>query len=231
MKILEFSDSHLKGTKCSNTEALLDIAAKEKPDLLIGNGDVIDFWAEKEGVIAQNPTVKKLDLLSRDVPTMLLVGNHDFDIDALKRLSPKAEIAFNYYADGLWFEHGHLRDIFWQGWPILRSIFDARPEWAHWVFWHLYQPWRERFNLNPGNRKLKIGSIDFAYRQHSRTIWYRTLSFADWKKIERGIIIGHDHTFGSWVPEYKPQLWNGGSIRDDGTYLAISDGVPELKRV
>ncbi|GAG75513.1 unnamed protein product, partial [marine sediment metagenome] len=43
--------------------------------------------------------------------------------------------------------------------------------------------------------------------------------------------IGHDHAFGSWVPEYKPQLWNGGSILDDGTYLVVTDGVRELKRV
>jgi len=40
MRILEFSDSHLRGTKCSNTETLIDVATQEKPDLLIGNGDV-----------------------------------------------------------------------------------------------------------------------------------------------------------------------------------------------
>ncbi|GAI15980.1 unnamed protein product [marine sediment metagenome] len=57
MRILEFSDSHLKGTRCPNTEALIDVATEEKPDLLIGNGDVIDLWVEKEEVIAQNPSV------------------------------------------------------------------------------------------------------------------------------------------------------------------------------
>ncbi len=57
MRILEFSDSHLKGTRCPNTEALIDVATEEKPDLLIGNGDVIDLWAEKEEVIAQNPSI------------------------------------------------------------------------------------------------------------------------------------------------------------------------------
>ena len=98
MRILEFSDSHPKGTRCPNTEALIDVTTEEKPDLLIGNGDVIDLWAEKEEVIAQNP-------------------------------------------------------------------------------------------------------------------------------------IGHDHAFGSLVPEYKPQLWNGRSILDEGTYLVVTDGVPELKRV
>jgi len=67
MRIPEFSDSHLKGTRCLNTEALIDVASKEKPDLLIGNGDVIDLWVKKEEVIAQNPTVKRLEILSRDI--------------------------------------------------------------------------------------------------------------------------------------------------------------------
>ena len=57
MRILEFSDSHLKGTRCPNTEALIDVATEEKPDLLIGNGDVIDLWVEREEVIAQKPSV------------------------------------------------------------------------------------------------------------------------------------------------------------------------------
>ena len=231
MRILEFSDSHLKGTRCPNTEALIDVATEEKPDLLIGNGDVIDLWVEKEEVIAQNPTVKRLEILSRDIPTLLIIGNHDFDDDALERLFPRVRVIFNHRADGFWFEHGHLRDVRWQSWPLFRPIFDAHPERAHWIFWHFYQPWRERFNLNPGNRKLKAGNTDFVYRQLCRSIWYRALSFADWKKVEKGIIIGHDHAYGSWVPEYKPQLWNGGSILDDGTYLVVTDGVPELKRV
>jgi len=64
MRILEFSDSHLKGTRCLNTEALIDVATEEKPGLLIGNGDVLDLWVKKEEVIAQNPTVKRLELLS-----------------------------------------------------------------------------------------------------------------------------------------------------------------------
>jgi len=59
MRILEFSDSHLKGTRCPNTEDLIDVATEEKPDLLIGNGDVIDLWVEKEEVIAQNPIGKE----------------------------------------------------------------------------------------------------------------------------------------------------------------------------
>ncbi len=231
MNIFEFSDSHLKKTRCPNTEALLDIAAQEPPDLLIGNGDVIDLWAEKEETIAGNPTVKKLEFLSREIPLLLILGNHDFDGDTLEKLFPNATIAFNYYTDGFWFEHGHLKDVFWQGWPILRPIFDARPEWAHWIFHHLYQPWREKFDLNPANQKLKASSIDFVYRQHSRNIWYRALSFADWKKVQKGIVIGHDHVFGSWVPEYRPQLWDGGSIRDDGTYLKITDGIPEVIKV
>ncbi len=231
MRILEFSDSHLVGAKCPNAEALLDIVTEEEPDLLIGNGDVIDLWAEKEEVISQNPTVKRLELLSRDIQTLLIMGNHDFDDDALKRLFPKATIALNHYTNGLWFEHGHLRDVIWQGWPILRPIFDAHPEWAHWIFCHFYQPYRERFNLNPGNQKLKAEGIDFVYRQHIRTIWYRALSFADQKGIDKGIIIGHTHAYVNWIPEYKPQLWDGGSIRDDCTYLAITDGVPELKRI
>ncbi|MFQ5858431.1 MAG: metallophosphoesterase [Anaerolineae bacterium] len=231
MRILEFSDSHLVGTRCPNTEALLDVVTEESPDLLIGNGDVIDLWVEKEEVIAQNPTVERLELLSRDIPTILIIGNHDFDDDILKRLFPNARVAFNHYADGFWFEHGHLRDVIWQGWPILRPIFDAHPEWAHWIFWHLYQPWRERFNLNPGNQKLKAGGIDSVFRQHVRTIWYRALSFADRKGVETGIVIGHTHASARWVPEYEPQLWDGGSIRDDGTYVAITDGKPGLKRV
>lgn len=82
-----------------------------------------------------------------------------------------------------------------------------------------------------GKPEAKGGDSDLFYRKLSRSIWYRALSFADWKKIEKRIIIGHDHAYGSWVPEYRPQLWNGGSILDDRTYLAVTDGVPELKKV
>ena len=106
MRIFEFSDSHLIGTRCPNTEALLDVVAEEKPDLLIGNGDVIDLWVEPEAVIAENPTYKQLECLSRDIPTVLVIGNHDFDDDALNRLFPMARVAFSYQVDGFWFEHG-----------------------------------------------------------------------------------------------------------------------------
>jgi len=74
MRILEFSDSHLKGTRCPNTEALIDVATEEKPDLLIGNGDVIDLWVGKEEVIAQNPSVTTTPLAAGFPSTNLSSG-------------------------------------------------------------------------------------------------------------------------------------------------------------
>ena len=69
-----------------------------------------------------------------------------------------------------------------------------------------------------------------AYREVEACVSLCLAEGQDIPSIQRGIIIGHDHAYGSWVPEYKPQLWDGGSILDDGTYLAVMDGVPELKK-
>lgn len=247
MKIIEFSDSHLgkEQSNKSNMGRLLDMVAREKPDLLIGNGDIVDLWRAKEEEIEKNPLVRRLKELSGKMETVFIVGNHDFNHEALGRFFPNAnKIALSFCVEGFWFEHGHLKDFVWQGIGILRPIFDAHPEWAHWIFNHLYQPWRDKLRRNPGEQKLKVRELrvknaerakkkDFAYRQYARTIWYRALSFADWKqgKVTEGIVIGHDHSAGSWTQGCKPYLWNGGSVRDDGTYLEIIDRVPEVKRV
>jgi len=250
LRILEFSDSHLAKDRSKKTEALLEIATEEKPDLLIGNGDVIDLWAEEAEVIANNPTVKKLQMLSKEIEIVLIVGNHDISLSALNKLFPDSKtVLYNYFIDGFWFEHGHLKDFFWQGFPLVRPIFDAHPEWAHWIYTNIYQRIREPLNRNPGDQKLiaeelKRDAVDgkskriadkkeFVFRQHARTMWYRALSFADWKSelITDAIVIGHDHTAGSWIQDYKPYLWDGGSIHYYGTYLDITDGEVELKKV
>ena len=231
MRIIEFSDSHLVGNTSPKMEALLDVVAQDPPDMLVGNGDIVDLWVEREDVIAESPTVKRLEELTRDVPTVMIIGNHDFDVDAIERMFPFADVTFNMYADGFWFEHGHLRDVIWQGWPIIRPIFDTHPEWSHLIFRYLYQPWRERLDLNPGNQKEREERFQRVFRMHTRAIWLNAVSFADRAQAERGIVIGHTHASSSWVTEFQPALWDAGSIRDDGTYLVIEDGVPALQQV
>jgi len=81
-KVVVMSDLHL-GMKDCKPQKILDFLDSMRTDLLILNGDVIDFDALRRGSKWKNKHTKvitKILDISRHVPVVYIRGNHDDDI-------------------------------------------------------------------------------------------------------------------------------------------------------
>jgi UDP-2,3-diacylglucosamine pyrophosphatase LpxH len=84
-KIVIISDLHL-GMKDCKPKRILDFLDSIKTDLLILNGDIIDFDAIRRGSKWKNKHTKvitKILNMSRHIPVIYIRGNHDDDIREL----------------------------------------------------------------------------------------------------------------------------------------------------
>lgn len=115
--ILVLSDLHL-GTNQCRAGRLLKYLKSVKPEMLILNGDIIDFWLldlKKWPKKHSKILAYFFDLMIKDVPIYYLPGNHD---DYLKQFSGfkfqnfeiRNELILNLNGQNTWFLHGDKDD-------------------------------------------------------------------------------------------------------------------------
>ena len=217
----DFSDLHCgMPSNYSAFHRFLDEVDRQRPDLLIGNGDVLELvWYTFEHCMSWKPSRDAIDHL-RDVascvPTLLLPGNHDLDLWKYNReLSPIRIISTDSYTsdDGVLYIHGHQFD------PVYKST------WA-WI------------NRLPFARKVapciseRLYGTPYELKSQGRDESYGRLTGL----IEAGVVLygapaivfGHTH---SECIRYRRDSWaaNSGDFTDSCSTLKVIDGNPSME--
>ncbi len=218
MKVYAFSDVHIGTTaNYDRFHKFLDMVQTEKPDWLIGCGDVFELVWEKnlDDILSWGPAREALEHLksvAKSIKTVLIVGNHDRDLPKYREQLEPAEIRSEYSADKVHFVHGHDFD------PVEKNIWrrilgTPLKKCAPWLY---HRIWGTPFELKKRGK-------DKNYSKLVGTIEANLQLWAD----SRSVVFGHTHS--EFVKYRKNQfIANAGDFYDSCSYLVISDGKPEL---
>lgn len=207
------SDMHL-GYEHANYEKTMQFfnRVEEKADELILCGDIFDLWrypVKKIGksTMAQfNDTIEIMKRVTKEVPTMLIKGNHDYQLGKLlgrNREGFKFIISDSFYRDNTYFTHG------WQ-FSVRQKFGSFAYGWLTTRFPYIYQ----RFFKKPSETVQKRDyPSELSIKTHEKAN-----SFAIQNHIDR-IVMGHTH-----IPLIKHNVVNCGDFVDSCSYVIIKNG-------
>jgi len=134
MRYLFLSDLHLGNPLFECTNEIISLLQKQDFDELILLGDIIDSWqGEIVDIFTDNERlIGEINSAAMYKPTTYVIGNHDPDIEDIKRLFPSVDICEKYTIDKGIILHGHEFDDL-----ILKYSFFAK-------VWHYLSCFTER---------------------------------------------------------------------------------------
>ena len=186
-------------------------------DEIYGLGDWFHMYESGFESCLQHPMTQKFRDLAGQIPTKLLPGNHDHELekyrdnpDLVNPISP-IKLIKPFMERDIWYCHGHEYD------PSVRYV----PRQLMWLWNHLPQK-----KITPGN--LRIGSITERYMMLVYLVHARALLNLQEKVMKehgecKGIVLGHTH-----LPLYQrsPELFfllNDGDMRHSSTFTVEDD--------
>jgi len=189
----------------------------ELGDEIWGLGDWFHIYENGFDHCISHPMTQKFRDLAREIPTRLLPGNHDRELEKYRDnpglgnpISP-ITIIKPFMDKGIWYCHGHEYD------PSVSEL----PSQFMWLWNHLWG------RTTPGNLKGNIITerfLIYVYFVHSRAL----LSIQEKTKKEnpecKGIVLGHTHMPLHQDSPELPFLLNDGDMRRSATF-AIEDDV------
>lgn len=212
MKRFIFCDLHI-----GHEDANCDVIAKaieyvrgkaEEGDEIIGLGDWFHF---DEGVdkCRGEAITEELLRLADEIPTKLIPGNHDADLEKKhSELFKPIEIVPPFSENGIWYRHGHEFDF------LCKYI----PKWLHKVFGIFGKK-------TPGVLKGEPATFTYlmcCHAIHSKATRELIKEIENGKDY-RGILLGHTHLPLQQEAPELPFLINGGDMRDSLTFLVQDD--------
>ena len=213
MKIYCASDFHI-GYEHANYSKIKEFLqlVKENADQLILCGDILDLWrCPVERIKKKEPmksTYKALISVSKDVPTKIIWGNHDYHLE--KKVKIPIGVSDDFKSKNIYYCHGWRFDLqqrfgyFLYGWLVNR-------------FPYLYQ----KFFTKPFEIKKK----EKEYSELSKQIHNEARAFIKKEKVKY-LIMGHTHD-----PLAAGKLFDCGDMIDSLSYVIIDNGKPGLKRM
>ncbi len=237
MSVVFIADTHLKGIADPNQKTLcdfLDFLLKDSPPkLLVILGDLFDFWAGYDKVLAREygPTLERFErLASAGTKIIYLEGNHDFLMGPYFTDRLGAEV----YADThiltingkqIFLTHGDMLDTslrykLWRCFlrsflfKVIRALVPAH------CAWNIAMKLSSKSRLYT-NKKL---NMDMAFRDFA------------FKKIEQGlgaVVMGHTHAKANDIVSAggKTGIYaNPGSFAGEKTYLIYENGRFSLEK-
>lgn len=212
MKIYCASDLHLgyEYADYDTISAFLEIVRK-KADALILCGDIFDLWRypiskiHKTALPGFKDCVAELRLTAMKVPTTVIPGNHDYNLEKMwpwpKR--GKIKISEGFALEGIFYTHG---------WEF--DVQQRRYSWAYgWLvtqFPYLYQKFMKKPVLMGLARNDRITPQIKAVHDEAN-------DFAIRNEYDH-IVIGHTHT-----PGFYNRVVDCGDFVDSCSYLTIED--------
>ncbi len=222
MKKFILSDLHIghEGAQYDVIDRAIDYidGHYEPGDELWGLGDWFHLYEYGFDACIGHPMTARIRELASKIPTRLLLGNHDFELDEY-RLDPAAvnpvspiRLVAPFSHNGIWYCHGHEYD------PSVQFV--PRP--LHWLWSHLST------KRTPGNARRDAVSARFlaaVYLIQSRAlIDLQEIAKRTGERIH-GIVMGHTH-LPTYLHQFSPELLflvNDGDMRHSGTFLIEFD--------
>ena len=114
MKILILSDLHLGSPMFSEESTIINLLKSEGYDVIVLNGDIFDVWEEPFDKIKQKNfnIVSVIREISKKKKVYFVDGNHDPDLDSLKRTFPDVIFSKDLQLGDIFFIHGCEFDKF-----------------------------------------------------------------------------------------------------------------------
>jgi len=224
----QFSDSHVSARVKPELMNLLLEVQVEKPDYLIGAGDVFEAarWGWKELVKMDGflELSAQLSLVATKTNTtvILIEGNHDFDLYKHSQYFSNCIIKRKNFVTGNdYHTHGWQEFDYSFGWiekNLYGWLFPFFPKWQY-----LYDKYAARVMQNPGIENMRGSET---YWRFVNTVHARAMDFAIQDNVK--VIFGHTHEpeirhfpneVGGWVTA------NCGDFMDSNTALIIEDDI------
>jgi len=223
MKKFLLSDMHI-GHKDAQykimDQAIAYIRKEAQPgDEIWGLGDWFHMYENGFEFCLENPMTQKFRDLAAEIPTKLIPGNHDHELEHYRddpsRGNPISPIKLvePFMAEDFWYCHGHEYD------PSVRYI----PRRLMW--WYNHLPQRK---VTPGNLRSSFLSERFimlVYLVHSGAILTLQKKVLEEHEECKGIVLGHTHLP---MVQQSPELLflvNDGDMRHSGTFTVEEDKV------
>ena len=220
MKKFILSDLHI-GHKAAQYDVMDRTIAyirqkAETGDEIWGLGDWFHMYESGFNYCLHHPMTKKFLELAGQIPTRLVPGNHDHELEMF-RDNPKLDNPINpikiikpFYYDNIWYCHGHEYD------PSVQYL----PAWIFW-FWN-----KVLHKTTPGNYRTEV--ITEKYLMLAHLVHTRALINLEKKSKEegqncKGIILGHTHLP---LRQESPDLLfllNDGDMRHSSTFTVEDD--------
>jgi UDP-2,3-diacylglucosamine pyrophosphatase LpxH len=221
MKKFLLSDMHI-GHKDAQykimDQAIAYIRKEAQPgDEIWGLGDWFHMYENGFEFCLENPMTQKFRDLAVEIPTKLIPGNHDHELEHYRddpsRGNPISPIKLvePFMAEDFWYCHGHEYD------PSVRYI----PRRLMW--WYNHLPQRK---VTPGNLRSSFLSERFimlVYLVHSGAILTLQKKVLEEHEECKGIVLGHTHLP---MVQQSPELLflvNDGDMRHSGTFTIEED--------
>jgi predicted MPP superfamily phosphohydrolase len=246
-----FSDAHLHGgdESLDKIKLLRDIIEKEKPAIVILNGDILDRWQAPWEASLDSQSWKVIHdmILKRKedhLQTYYVKGNHDWTVQKKFVSDPKLCSYLELVVGGkrYLFIHGWQFDVIWSGiWYIpgisrLAFFIATKMPWMMSGIYHcLYK------NHTPAKKKEKALGL-CKKRQSAADTSAAMDAFSEWT-LHIGVVhlraskYAHDHKVKTIIGHtHGPSLFNGlmaddGDMLDSFTYLYISKDGVQLKQL
>jgi UDP-2,3-diacylglucosamine pyrophosphatase LpxH len=212
MKVYLASDLHL-GHENANYPKVMKFLdnVQQDGDQLIILGDLLDLWVSDFVTITSQEPMKsaweKLIETSKKVPTIVVFGNHDFE---LSKYTNELAIKDEFEQDNMYFAHGWRWDFEQQiGSPFYGEITD--------YFHIIYQ--------NYLKTPFQVINSPEQYSDYVEAVSEIANRFAESHNYT-WIFWGHTH-----FPEMKGKLVNCGDFISSGSYIVLEDGNPIVVRM
>lgn len=216
MKIYCASDFHIGYEHANYTkiEEFFDLV-NDKADKLILCGDILDLWrCPIDRMKREKPMKSAFEALlatARDVPTVYIWGNHDYNVsNEVREIRESIKVSDDFVSKNIYYCHGWRFDLqqrlgyLLYGWLVKR-------------FPYLYQLFfKKPFEIEENEKE---------YTELSRMIHDEARRHIKPKKVKY-LIMGHTHD-----PIEEAKLYDCGDMVDSLSYIVIENGVPKLKKL
>jgi UDP-2,3-diacylglucosamine pyrophosphatase LpxH len=212
------SDIHL-GSSYSRADDVISFLKKNKSEILILNGDIVDGWALKRGGVWKNShmgCIRKILKTSNKTKVYWIRGNHDdFLYDFIPFNLGKLSILENMEYEGLngkkyLILHGDIFDVFVKDMKWLAKIGSVGYDLSLWVnkWYNKYRDWRglEYFSLSKlikdsvKKATSYIGDFEKHMVTHAKNLGYDGVICGHIHKAEISNIEGIEYmNSGDWV--------------------------------
>lgn len=214
MKIYCASDLHIGYEKANykKIEEFFNIVKEEKPSELILCGDVFDLWRCPFDNIKKDyrSTYRALISVSKEVPTTVIWGNHDYKL--WKKVRLPIRVTDDFVSNNVYFCHGWRFDLNQRLGHILYG-------WLLNEFPSLYQS----FFKKPSEIKMN----EMEYTALSKKVHESAKTFIEKQGLSY-LVMGHTHD-----PVADGKLFDCGDMIDSLSYVVIDNHrvAPRLERM